>query len=84
MSYFATDHAVVLSGRETIYRGGKRVGWLSSRGVGYTVNKSIGCVRSGAAFVLSVSYSLEVATTRVLCEDQLTPLYEPKMERVKY
>ena len=32
----------MLLGRETIYRDGKRVGWLSSGGYGYTVGRSIG------------------------------------------
>ena len=39
---FTTDPSVVLLGRETIYRDGKRVGWLSSGGYGYTVGRSIG------------------------------------------
>ena len=33
---------VVLSGRETIYRNGARVGWLTSGGYGYTLGTSIG------------------------------------------
>ena len=36
-----------------------------------------------AAYVLSGSYELEVASVRVPCKVQLTPLYDPKMERVK-
>ena len=36
------DPDVVLLGRETIYRNGERVGWLSSGGWGYTVAKNIG------------------------------------------
>ena len=39
---FTTDPAVVLLGRETIYRDGERVGWLSSAGFGYTIDRSIG------------------------------------------
>lgn len=89
LACFTADPDVVLSGRETIYRDGKRVGWLSSGGFGYTVNKSIGYgyVRSNevidAAYVLSGSYELEVASKRVPCSIQLGPLYDPKMERVK-
>ena len=37
MAGFTTDPAVVLLGRETIYRDGERVGWLSSAGFGYTM-----------------------------------------------
>ena len=39
---FTADPSVVLLGRETIYRDGKRVGWLTSGGYGYTVGRSIG------------------------------------------
>ena len=36
------DPEIVLLGRETIYRNGKRAGWLTSGGFGYTLNQSIG------------------------------------------
>ncbi len=39
---FTADPSIVLLGRETIYRDGKRVGWLTSGGFGYTVGRSIG------------------------------------------
>ncbi|CCM78011.1 GcvT family protein [Rhizobium mesoamericanum] len=83
------DPDVVLLGRETIYRNGKRVGWLSSGGFGYTVGKPIGYgyVRhpEGVSqdFVLSGSYELDVARERVPCRVSLTPLYDPEMTRVK-
>jgi 4-methylaminobutanoate oxidase (formaldehyde-forming) len=34
---FTCDPSVVLLGRETIYREGERVGWLTSGGYGYTI-----------------------------------------------
>ena len=87
---FTTDPAVVLLGRETIYRDGKRVGWLSSGGYGYTVGRSIGYgyVRDpkhgvDRDKVLSGRYELEVATERVSAEVFLDPLYDPKMARIK-
>ncbi|MEM9631119.1 MAG: FAD-dependent oxidoreductase [Pseudomonadota bacterium] len=89
LACFAVDPSVVLLGRETIYRNGERVGWLTSGGFGYTVGKSIGYgyVRNpdgvDAEFVKSGTYELEVATERVACEVTLAPLYDPKMERVK-
>ena len=89
MAGFTAPPSIILLGRETIYRNGKRVGWLSSGGFGYTVNKSIGYgyVRhSGgvdAEFVLSGNYELEVGTKRVPCEAHLSPLYDPKLKRVK-
>jgi sarcosine dehydrogenase len=87
---FTADPSVVLLGRETIYRNGRRVGWLSSGGFGYTVGRSIGFgyVRDPESgvdrnMVLSGSYELEVATTRVPAEVFLDPLYDPTMSRIK-
>jgi 4-methylaminobutanoate oxidase (formaldehyde-forming) len=87
---FTTDPSVVLLGRETIYRDGKRAGWLSSGGYGYTVGRSIGYgyVRDPEHGVdrdglLKSSYELEVATERVPAEIFLDPLYDPKMARIK-
>jgi 4-methylaminobutanoate oxidase (formaldehyde-forming) len=80
---------VVLSGRETIYRDGQRVGWLTSGGYGYSIGKSVGYgyVREPAGVdadhVLSGKYELEIATQRVPCSVQLDPLYDPKMARIK-
>ncbi|HEY8277116.1 MAG TPA: FAD-dependent oxidoreductase, partial [Methyloceanibacter sp.] len=87
---FTTDPSIVLLGRETIYRDGKRVGWLTSGGYGYTVDRSIGYgyIRDpedgvDRDRVLSGSYELEVATTRVQAEVFLDPLYDPAMSRIK-
>jgi len=87
---FTTDPSIVLLGRETIYCGGKRVGWLTSGGYGYTVGRSIGYgyVRDpengvDREMVLSGRYELEVATMRVPAEIFLDPLYDPTMSRIK-
>ena len=84
------DSAVVLLGRETIIRNGKRVGWLTSAGYGHTVRKWIGYgyVRYPehgvvADMVLSGTYELEVATQRVPASVFLRPLYDPGMTRIK-
>ena len=84
------DPEVVLLGRETIYRDGERVGWLSSGGFGHTIGKPIGMgyVRRpqdgvDADFLAAGRYELEVATERVPCALHTTPLYDPKMERIK-
>jgi len=83
------DQAVVLLGRETIYRDGQRVGWLTSGGWGYTVETNIGYgyVRNpdgvSTDYLTTGTYELEVATRRVACNLHLGPLYDPKMERVK-
>ncbi len=86
---FTTSPEVVLLGRETIYRNGERVGWLTSGGYGYTVEKSIGYgyVRApdgvDADFLHAGSYELEVATKRVPATLHLRPLYDPAMARIK-
>ncbi len=87
---FTVDPSIVLLGRETIYRDGMRVGWLSSGGFGYTVGRSIGYgyVRDAEAgvdrdHVLSGRYELEVATERVPATVFLDPLVDPAMARIK-
>jgi sarcosine dehydrogenase len=89
LTAFTVDPSVVLLGRETIYRNGERVGWLTSGGYGYTIGRSIGYgyVRnpSGvtADFVTSGTYELEVATKRVPADVTLKPLYDPTAARTK-
>ena len=80
---------VVLHGRETIYRNGERVGWLSSGGYGYTVERSIGLgyIRNAdgvsADYVMSGAYELDVATARYPAAVTLRPLYDPTSSRVR-
>jgi len=86
---FTADPDIILLGRETIYRNGRRVGWLGSAGFGHTIGRSIGMgyVREPdgvtADYVLAGNYELEVATERVPCAVTLKPLYDPTMTRVK-
>jgi 4-methylaminobutanoate oxidase (formaldehyde-forming) len=87
---FAVDDPdIVLLGRETIFRDGQQVGWLTSGGYGYTVAKNIGYgyVRNPDGvptdWLLSGRYELEIATERVPATIHLAPLYDPKMERIK-
>jgi 4-methylaminobutanoate oxidase (formaldehyde-forming) len=83
------DPAIVLLGRETIIRDGKRVGWLASGGFGHTVGKPIGYgyVRDSegvnAAYVMSGSYELDVAGEIVPATPFLKALYDPTMARIK-
>ncbi|MBI4883114.1 MAG: FAD-dependent oxidoreductase [Actinobacteria bacterium] len=89
LATFTASPECVLLGRETIYRNGERVGWLTSGGFGYTIGKSIGLgyVRNPdgvtAEWVLDGAYELEVATERVRAEVSLQPLYDPTNTRVK-
>jgi len=89
VGFTLADRDVVLLGRETIYRDGERVGWLSSAGWGYTLDTNIGLgyVRNKAGvdreYLQLGSYELEVAGERHPCELQLQPLYDPKMLKMK-
>jgi 4-methylaminobutanoate oxidase (formaldehyde-forming) len=89
LAAFTLDPAVVLLGRETIYRDGVRVGWLTSGGFGYTIDRSIGFgyVRNpdgvAAEWVLAGTYELEVGGARVPADVSLQPLYDPSNSRVK-
>jgi len=64
---FAVENPeVTLLGRETIYRDGERVGWLSSGGFGYSLGKPIGygyCANTAArpGFRPGGNYELDVA-----------------------
>ncbi len=83
------DPAIVLLGRETIFRDGRQAGWLTSGGWGYTVGKSIGYgyVRNPdgvtTEYLTSGGYELEIACERVPAQLHLAPLYDPKNERVR-
>jgi 4-methylaminobutanoate oxidase (formaldehyde-forming) len=87
--FTVADPGVVLLGRETIYRDGARVGWLTSGGWGYTVEKNIGYgyVRNADGvdddYLFGGCYELEVAGEPVPCEIETGALYDPAMERVK-
>ncbi|OYU39853.1 MAG: FAD-dependent oxidoreductase [Pseudorhodobacter sp. PARRP1] len=87
-AFTVDDPSVILLGRETIYRNGERVGWLSSGGFGHSIDKPIGYgyVRHpgvDAAFMTSGSYELEVAAERVPAKLHLGPLYDPTGARIK-
>ncbi len=87
-TFTVDDPAVILLGRETIYRDGTRVGWLSSGGFGHTVGKPIGMgyVRAEGVdegFLTSGDYELEVASERVPARLHLGALYDPSGGRVK-
>ena len=90
LACFTTDdNEVVLLGRETIYRNGERVGWLTSGGFGYSVDASIGYgyVRNEAGvdreYLRSGTYELEVASRRVPASIHFAPLYDPHNERIR-
>ena len=79
----------MLVGRETILRDGEPVGYLTSGGYGYTLQRGIGYgyVRHAAGvsdeFLLSGHYELVVANERFPAEIGLKAFYDPGNERVK-
>lgn len=86
----SADPSVVILGRETIYRDGQRVGWLSSGGLGHTVGRAIGLgylrTNDGLdddAALMAGTYELEVRTRRVPARLHLEPLYDPAGARVR-
>jgi len=74
------DKTVILHGRETLYRNGERVGWLSSAGYGHFLQTPIGFayVRNAAGvsnrYLSEGSYQLEVAGELFACTVSLRPL----------
>ena len=89
VGFAVEDSEVTLLGRETIYRDGERVGWLTSGGFGYSVGTPIGYgyVRNPAgvdrAFVLGGDYELDVAGERVRASASLAPFYDPSGARFR-
>ncbi len=89
VGFIVDDPEVVLLGRETIYRNGERVGWLTSGGFGHTLGKPIGVgyVRNAqgvdADYILSGAYELDVAGERVAARASLAPFYDPSNQRVR-
>ncbi len=87
--FLIADPAAVLVGRETILRNGEPVGYLTSGGYGYTLERGIGYgyVRHAAGvsdeFLLSGRYELVVANELVPAEIGLQPFFDPAHVRVK-
>jgi 4-methylaminobutanoate oxidase (formaldehyde-forming) len=87
--FTVVDQDIVLVGRETILRDGQPVGYLTSGGYGYTVEKNIGYgyVRNEGGvsddFLASGNYELVVATEKVPARLHVEPLYDPAGDKVK-
>ncbi len=87
---FSVDQTgIMLFGRETLYRNDQRVGWLSSGGFGYSIEKHIGYgyVRNAEGvdidYLKSGEYSLEIASKRYPREIHLSPPYDPEMKKIR-
>ena len=83
------DPEIVLVGRETILRNGQPVGYLSSGGFGYTIEKPVGFgyIKNPEGvdndFINDATYELEVACRRYPAKVHMKPLYDPQMTRIK-
>ena len=88
-TFTVDDPEAILLGRETIYRDGERVGYLSSGGYGYTVGKGIGLgyVRNPAGvdddYLHSGSYEIEARMRRFPAGLHMKALYDPDNARIK-
>jgi len=90
MQFQLNDAEPMLYHNEAIRRDGEVVGYLTSGNYGHHLGAAIGlgyvpCTEVGetAADMLSSTYEIEVAGTRVAATASLKPLYDPKSERVK-
>ena len=83
------DPAAVLVGRETILRNGVPVGYLTSGGYGYTLQRSIGYgyVRNAEGvsdeFLRTGRYEIVVASETFPAEIGLAPFIDPANARIK-
>ncbi|WP_435256993.1 GcvT family protein [Thioclava sp. FR2] len=89
VGFTVDDPSAVLVGRETILRDGQPVGYLTSGGYGYTVEKSIGFgyVRDEAgisdSWLEQGTYRLMIAGEETPAQLHLTPLYDPLGKNIR-
>lgn len=73
---------------EAVVRDGEIVSYITSGNYGHHLGAAVGmgyvpCRNERAEEVLNSTYEIEIAGTRVKAKPSLTPLYDPKSERVK-
>ncbi len=87
--FTSDDPRSVILGRETIYRDGERVGWITSGGWGFSVCRNIayGYVRNGEGvsdeFLFSGEYELEIEDHRVSFQVESQVLYDAQATRMR-
>lgn len=82
------DPEVMLFHNEGLVRDGEIVNVVTSANYGHALGGAIGmgyvpCEGESAEEVLASTYEIEVAGTRVEAEASLSPMYDPKAERVR-
>ncbi|MGI9366190.1 MAG: GcvT family protein [Rhizobiaceae bacterium] len=82
------DNEAMIYHNEPILRNGEIVSYVTSANYGHTLGAGIGmgyvpCKGESPDEMLASDYEIEVAGTRVKAKASLSPLYDPKSERVK-
>ena len=82
------DPEPLLYHNEPVIRDGKIVSYLTSGNYGHALGAAIGlgyvpCEGQSADDVKGSCYEIEVAGTRVTAQASLSPLYDPRSQRVK-
>jgi glycine cleavage system aminomethyltransferase T len=82
------DPAPLLFHNEAIVRDGRIVGTITSGNYGHALGAAVGlgyvpCAGEDAAALLASEYEIEVAGHRHRASASLTPMYDPKAERVR-
>ncbi|MEM1274534.1 MAG: FAD-dependent oxidoreductase [Pseudomonadota bacterium] len=83
-----SDPEPMLFHNEAVLRDGEIVGHLTSGNYGHALGGAVGlgyvpCPGEDAHAVLSSSFEIEIAGTRVAAQASLKPMYDPKAERVR-
>ncbi|MBI1219542.1 MAG: FAD-dependent oxidoreductase [Rhodobacteraceae bacterium] len=83
-----TDPEPMLFHNEALVRDGKIVSIITSANYGHALGGAVGlgyvpCRGESAAEVLGSAYEIEIAGRRVAAVASLTPMYDPKAERVR-
>ena len=83
------DPEPLLYEREQLYRDGERVGEVKNGAYGHTLGGGVGLASIDLEdnvtddFINSGSWELDIVGTRYPATVSLTPLYDPKRERIK-
>jgi 4-methylaminobutanoate oxidase (formaldehyde-forming) len=83
------DPEPLLYHHEPVWRDGKRAGYITSGNYGHALGAAIGLgyvkgrIGESAEEVLASRYEIEVGSRKVAATASLTPMYDPKAERVK-
>jgi 4-methylaminobutanoate oxidase (formaldehyde-forming) len=83
-----TEPEPLLFHNEAVVRDGKIVGTITSGNYGHFLGGAVGmgyvpCEGESAADVLASTYEIDIAGRRVKAQASLSPLYDPKAERVR-